>query len=50
MQRSNINHGAFTLMVSLCGGYWAAPGSVYIRNKVRAEAVAKMYAGRMTNA
>lgn len=50
MQRSEIKRGPFTLMVSLCGGYWVAPGAVYIRNKVRAEAVAKMYAGRMTNA
>lgn len=50
MQRSEIKHGAFTLMVSLCGDYWVAPGAVYIRNQVRAEAVAKMYARRMRNA
>lgn len=47
MQRSEIKHGAFTLMVSLCGQYHVAPGGIHIRNQVRAEAVAAMYARRM---
>ncbi len=47
MNKTPIKSGSFTLQVSLCGNYHVAPGAIYIRNKVRAEAVARLYAERM---
>lgn len=50
MQRHNIHIGPFTLLVSLCGEYHVAPGGVHIACPKRAERVAKMYEGVMTDA
>lgn len=50
MTRYNISVGPFTMLVSLCGEYWVAPGGVHIKRMDRAEQVASMYAGVMTNA
>lgn len=45
--KTPIKHGPFTLMVSLCGDYWVAPGGRYIRASGVAESVAAYYARRM---
>lgn len=48
--KSEIKAGPFTLLVSLCGQYHVAPGGIHISSIERAEAVAALYARRMTNA
>lgn len=46
MQRTEINSGPFTMLVSLCGKYWVAPGEGRITRRSTAERLARLY-GRM---